>query len=965
MKRLLLIAAMASAACSSTATPTVSIALSPVTATISTGATQAFSTTVGGTSNAGITWSVTEADGGTVADGLYTAPATAGTYHVVATTAADTSKKATATVTVTTPVVVTVSPATVSLLTGATQTFTATVTGATNTAVTWSVEEIGDGTVTTAGVYTAPSNSGTYRVIATSVADGTKVGSAVVTVGAIGVSIAPGLATLITGAQQTFTATITGSTNTAATWTVENGGGTITPTGGVYTAPATAGIYHVVATSAADTSKKATAVVIVNQVAVFLSPTSATVAPNGTQAFTATVTGTTNSAVNWTVAEDGGGTFTSGVYTAPATAGTYHLVATSAADPSKSATATITVPISITLSPTSKTMGPGEQQQFTATVTGTGNHDVIWSVAEWQPSNFGGQNPPIDQTGLLTAPSQNGIYHVVATSLADPSVSALAEIKVSMTVSGTVTYEGSKTGHVYLVLEESFGGGGNANVIGGTTISAPGPFTIHGVTASGSGNNAQLFLSAWLDSTGSTPTYVGSLDPYGTAFQAFPEAASVTGFDVTLVDPTVSTPKAPPNLQFVGAGSHTALIAFPGTKNNNSPAPLVDHYKFYAYQTSSDCQAANLQPSPVTLTIPAWASNVAFMGGLTDGTMYCFAYTQIASGNESPKTSYGDPVTIGPATGGVTVSGSVTDANFTGTGHLIIAALLNGQQPVAFARIPQTANPQPYTLTGLTPGTYGLALIYDQHDVGYIDPAADNNTSGNKGNNAPSFTVSDAALTGVDETLTGSGPSALMFTSRSTQYASNQADAGLENGYTSLAAYVTGGNIVPYSVELVSGPNVVGSDMGFNVNNGGGEFGWLTDIPLTGGIPAGATFGFNVVSASGTTPISVVCPAPIPYVTNQRPSNGQLITTLTPTFTWTAPNPAPASYSYQLRVQALNGATMWQLNNIDSSTTSATYNSDSQANAPLIDGDYTWSLQVQDHQNSWSQVQTNFSVQAN
>jgi len=65
---------------------------------------------------------------------------------------------------------------------GATTTFTATVTGSANQAVTWSVEGEASGTITSTGVYTAPSRPGTFTVIATSVADPTKKATATVTV---------------------------------------------------------------------------------------------------------------------------------------------------------------------------------------------------------------------------------------------------------------------------------------------------------------------------------------------------------------------------------------------------------------------------------------------------------------------------------------------------------------------------------------------------------------------------------------------------------------------------------------------------------------------------------------------------------------------------------------------------------------------------------------------------------------
>jgi photosystem II stability/assembly factor-like uncharacterized protein len=78
---------------------------------------------------------------------------------------------------------VTVTPSTANLHFGDTQTFTASVSGATNTAVTWSVQQGSmGGSVTSGGVYTAPSTAGTFTVLATSQEDGSRFGSATVVV---------------------------------------------------------------------------------------------------------------------------------------------------------------------------------------------------------------------------------------------------------------------------------------------------------------------------------------------------------------------------------------------------------------------------------------------------------------------------------------------------------------------------------------------------------------------------------------------------------------------------------------------------------------------------------------------------------------------------------------------------------------------------------------------------------------
>jgi glucuronoarabinoxylan endo-1,4-beta-xylanase len=170
---------------------------------------------------------------------------------------------------------------------------------------------------------------------------------------AVTVTVSPASKSLTTSQTAQLTATVTGSSNTAVTWTVQEGtGGGSVSASGLYTAPASAGTFHVVATSQADTSKSATATVTVTAppppaVAVTVSPSATSVSSGKTAQLSATVTGSSNTAVTWTVKEGsaGGGVSSAGLYTAPSAAGTFHVVATSQADTSKSATATVTVSV--------------------------------------------------------------------------------------------------------------------------------------------------------------------------------------------------------------------------------------------------------------------------------------------------------------------------------------------------------------------------------------------------------------------------------------------------------------------------------------------------------------------------------------------------------------------------------------------------------------------------------------------
>src|SRR5579884_1435421 len=175
-------------------------------------------------------------------------------------------------------VAVNISPTSASLACSSSQQFTATVTGGSNAAVTWTVDSIlgGNstvGTVSATGLYKAPASSGTHRVAAVSVADATKSATAVVTIACappptVSISIAPKSANLLVSQQQQFTATVTGTSNLAVNWSVDGVAGGNSSTGtvsatGLYTAPSQAGKHNVTATSVADSTKSATAAVTV------------------------------------------------------------------------------------------------------------------------------------------------------------------------------------------------------------------------------------------------------------------------------------------------------------------------------------------------------------------------------------------------------------------------------------------------------------------------------------------------------------------------------------------------------------------------------------------------------------------------------------------------------------------------------------------------------------------------------
>jgi len=243
------------------------------------------------------------------------------------------------------PVAISISPTTATINAGGTQSFSATVTNASNTAVNWTSSGGTLSATTGASVtFTGPATGGSFTVTATSAADATKRASATVTVTPVGISISPSAVTVGAGGTQQFTAAVTNSDNSAVTWTAS--GGTINGSGATvtYTAPPAGGSYTVTAASVADPTKSAVANVTVTPVSIAVTPGTQTVYRGEPVSLTAAVTGTADNGLTWTATcGTVAGTGTTATYTAPNEPGPCTVTARSTLDNTRTGTATLTV----------------------------------------------------------------------------------------------------------------------------------------------------------------------------------------------------------------------------------------------------------------------------------------------------------------------------------------------------------------------------------------------------------------------------------------------------------------------------------------------------------------------------------------------------------------------------------------------------------------------------------------------
>ena len=381
-----------------------------------------------------------------------------------------------------------VTPLTATVALGATQQFQAAVTGTSNTGVSWQVNGVSGGNLIVGTIVASGADAATYTapaampaaagitVTAVSQAESSAGASASITLtDGISVSLSPSSANVPTGGEQVFTATVsgTGSAGTSVTWSVNgiSGGnstvGTISSTSGttaLYTAPSiplTPATVTVMATSAADASKSGTASVTITCAASnSVSPASASVALNQTQAFSASFCLAAGGSITWSVNGIGGGNSSVGtiastgpstaLYTAPAGLPSMNPVtiqATTNGNASASATVTVTSDINVSVAPAAATLVVNQRATFTPTVANTTDTTVTWSVNGIPNGSAAvgqvcqtGSNPCLAPAGPSSAsvdflapaaPPATDPVILTATSHADPSRSGTATILIT------------------------------------------------------------------------------------------------------------------------------------------------------------------------------------------------------------------------------------------------------------------------------------------------------------------------------------------------------------------------------------------------------------------------------------------------------------------------------------------------------------------------------------------------------
>src|SRR6516165_2416296 len=695
--------------------------------------------------------------------------------------------------------------------------------------------------------------------------------------------ISPRTVTLHTGQLQRFNATVSGTPITSSfassvRWLVNgvHGGdstaGTISHSG-LYKAPGdvTSGSIVVTAQSVSDPSAVANAKVTMKKrrsVSVSVSPTRTSLQIRQSMQFTATVSGTEDTSVEWLVDGAPGGNETvgmissAGLYAAPAavpSGGAVTVTAQSMAQSTATGSAAVTVltpvPITVSVTPPSASVQVGQTAQFSATVSGTTNQVVNWLVngAMGGSATFG----TVSATGLYTAPATvpPSAVTVTAQSAAQSTATGSAAVTVTIPITVSVTPP-------------------SANLQVGQSQ----PFS---ATVSGTTNNSVTWLVN--GAAGGNPM-VGTISSAGmyTAPAAVPSGGNVTvtAQSVAQTSATGSAgvtinqaaiPAAPTNVTATGGNGQVAL-SWSASSGANS-------YDEKRSTTSGGPYTTVASPTTTSYTDT----------GLTNGTTYYYVVTAVNTAGESSNSSQvsatpqpGIPAapTNATATGGNGQVALSWSASSGATSYNVKRSTTSGG-PYATVASPTTTS---YTDTGLTNGTTYYYVVTAVNTAGESSnssqvsatpqpgiPAAPTNATATGGNGqvALSWSASSGATSynGKRSTTSG-GPYATVASPTTTSYT----DTGLTNGttyyYVVTAVNTAGESSNSSQVSATPQPGIPAAPTNATATGGNGQ------VALSWSASSGATSYNGKRSTTSGGPYATVASPTTTSYTDTGLTNG-------------------------------------------------------------------------------------------
>jgi len=499
----------------------------------------------------------------------------------------------------------------------------------------------------------------------------------------------------------------------------------------------------------------------------------------------------------------------------------------------------------------------------------------------------------------------------------------------SSTISGTLTYSGTKTGGMTVrVFYPSCTTFGSCQVIGATHFAPQaGAFSL-------SYQIRGIPTGTYVVKAGFNPVNTGGpniANPGGTSASVSTTAGTDnTGVNITITDPaSIAAPSTPTGVTIWP--SDQAVMVFYSAPTNAGGAEKADSYKVY-WSTNPDATTGG---SSQTFTAQGTNQNVYFLNGLTNGVLYfkmsAINHSTTGTLQESAATAV-IPVTIGATTGSNTVSGTVT---YTGTasGPMLVGMYDTATNNVYFTTIASPSSPQSFSISGVpTAAAYFNFAVVDNNNNGIIDAGDFQNTQGN----------------GTPVAVSGNTTSNVTLTpAYSSVHANTDHQYDGSNNYYSIILGAQDEIKKVVDLVLLSGPNVaVPRDMDAT----SGQDSWIflnTTSPTVGD-----TYTYKVFYSDATNEIKTATVSSVLSTSNMAQSLAYVMdgtggsSAGIPYFTWAAPASPLGSYTYRLHIFGNSGSFSWnypQNNDLPSTTLSALYDSSAMAT-----GSYTWQVTVRD-----------------
>jgi len=411
--------------------PVATVAVTPVAAGITVGATRQFTAVAldsAGSPLAGrvITWSSIDPAVATVSATGLAAGVSPGSATIVATSEGKTGS-GTLTVSLAPVASVTVSPASATIVNGATTQLSAVMKDAAGNTlsgrvVTWSTSDAAIATVNGNGLVTA-TGLGSATITATSEGKNDTAAITVTAVPVASVTVTPATASIVVGATQQLSAvtkdaaggTLTGrvvtwATNNAAVATV-NGSGLVTAIG--------AGSATITATSEGKSGTAAVSVTVVPVATVAVAPATSNLQVAGTVQLAATTKDAAGNVlsgrvVTWSTSNAGVATVSASGLVRAVAVGVATITATSEGKTGTAAITVTAVPVaSVTVSPASTSLAIGATQQLAAVTKDAAGGTLTGRVVTWASNNNAAAT--VNGSGLVTAVAA-GSATITATS---------------------------------------------------------------------------------------------------------------------------------------------------------------------------------------------------------------------------------------------------------------------------------------------------------------------------------------------------------------------------------------------------------------------------------------------------------------------------------------------------------------------------------------------------------------------